>query len=118
MDVLSFNLVLSTIDNLIAEKCYDQLFYAVALYKEMISMLSALAESSDPIHRHIAVGLQVSKTQEGSPQQHRCLLMTVVSCPACLISTSCSMLQSQSTSYIKSVVVGSLAYLFAVFFVT
>lgn len=66
MDVLSFNLVLSTIDTQIAEKGYDQLFYAVALYKEMISMLSALAESSDPVHRHIAVGLQVNRKRRKS----------------------------------------------------
>jgi len=60
MDVLSFHLVLSTIDTLIAERGFDSLVPAVALYKEMIHMLSTLAASPEPVHRHIALGLQVS----------------------------------------------------------
>lgn len=35
MDVLSFNLVLSTIDSLIAERGFASLVHAVALYKEV-----------------------------------------------------------------------------------
>lgn len=58
MDVLSFNLVLSTIDSLVAVKGFADLVHAVALYKEMVGLLATLAGSSNEAYRNIAVGLQ------------------------------------------------------------
>lgn len=58
MDVLSFNLVLSTIDGLVAAKGFGDLVHAVALYKEMVGLLATLAASDNEAYRNIAVGLQ------------------------------------------------------------
>jgi timeless len=58
MDMLSFHLVLNTIDTLIAEKGYEGLVHALSLYKEMVCMLGTLAESETDTHRHISLGLQ------------------------------------------------------------
>lgn len=68
MDVLSFNLVLSTMDSLMAEQGHRQLVHALALYKEMIHFLSALAHSHEPAHVTIALGLQVG--QPAPPPLH------------------------------------------------
>lgn len=72
MDVLSFNLVLSTMDSLMAEQGHRQLVHALALYKEMIHFLSALAHSHEPAHVTIALGLQVGQParQPAPPPLH------------------------------------------------